>query len=57
MEKLTGEEDFKGLDEEIDDAVDRLFVENKRGSDKKCFDGISYLLEPSMKPSNSLSLL
>jgi chemotaxis protein histidine kinase CheA len=31
MDKVPGEEDFKGLEEEIEDAVDRLFVENKRG--------------------------
>jgi hypothetical protein len=29
MDKVTEEEDFKGLDEEIDDAVDRLFIDNK----------------------------
>jgi hypothetical protein len=34
MDKVTEEEDFKGLDEEIDDAVDRLFIDNKRGSGK-----------------------
>jgi hypothetical protein len=34
MDKVTEEEDFKGLDEEIDDAVDRLFIDNKRGSVK-----------------------
>ena len=36
MDKVTEEEDFKGLDEEIDDAVDRLFIDNKnkRGTGK-----------------------
>jgi hypothetical protein len=34
MDKVMEEEDFKGLDEEIDDAVDRLFIDNKRGSGK-----------------------
>jgi len=29
MDKVTEEEDFKGLDEEIDDAVNRLFIDNK----------------------------
>jgi hypothetical protein len=30
-DKTMGEEDLKGLEEEIDDAVDRLFVEKKKG--------------------------
>jgi hypothetical protein len=30
MEKTMGEDEFKGLEEEIDSAVDRLFVEKKR---------------------------
>ena len=30
MEKMMEEEELKGLEEEIDDAVDRLFVENRR---------------------------
>lgn len=30
MEKIFGEEDIKGLEKEIDSAVDRLFVEKKR---------------------------
>jgi hypothetical protein len=50
MDKMTGEEDFKGLEEEIDDAVDRLFVENKRGV-AKSFSRESPLPEPSLKPS------
>ena len=40
MDKMMGEEDLKGLEEEIDNAVDRLFVEKKR-------DGAeSFLMEP-----------
>src|SRR4030042_1039494 len=49
MDKLTEEEDFKGLDEEIDNAVDRLFVENKGGMIKST-SVKSPLSEPSMKP-------
>jgi hypothetical protein len=49
MDKMPGEEDFKGLEEEIDDAVDRLFVENKRGG-AKTFSTQSPLLEPSLSP-------
>jgi hypothetical protein len=49
MDKLTEEEDFKGLDEEIDNAVDRLFVENKRGMIKST-SVKSPLSEPSMQP-------
>jgi hypothetical protein len=52
MDKLTGEEDFKGLDEEIDDAVDRLFVENKRGVSKSASIE-SPLPKPPMKPPAS----
>jgi hypothetical protein len=29
MEKLFGEDDFQGLDKEIDAAVERLFVDKK----------------------------
>jgi hypothetical protein len=32
MEKIMEEEELKGLEEEIDDAVNRLFVEKKRGA-------------------------
>jgi hypothetical protein len=32
MDKVIEEQDFQGLDEEIDDAVDRLFIDNKRGA-------------------------
>ena len=61
MDKVTGEEDFKGLDEEIDNAVDRLFVDNKRGV-AKSFSAESPLSEaplkslreePSIKPFTS----
>jgi hypothetical protein len=52
MDKMPGEEDFKGLEEEIDDAVDRLFVDNKRGEAKK-FSMESPLLEPSLSPRSS----
>ena len=45
MDKMMGEEDFKGLEEEIDDAVDRLFVEKKRGVVE------SFLMEsPTIEP-------
>jgi len=49
MDKMMEEEDFKGLEEEIDDAVDRLFVENKRGS-AKASSKESLHLEPSLSP-------
>ena len=49
MDKMTGEEDFKGLEEEIDDAVDRLFVENKRGG-RKTLSTESPHLEPALSP-------
>ena len=32
MEKGMGENEIKGLEEEIDSAVDRLFVEKKGGT-------------------------
>jgi chemotaxis signal transduction protein len=34
MDKLMEEEDLKGLEEEIDNAVDRLFVERKRDGEE-----------------------
>jgi len=49
MDKMPGEEDFKGLEEEIDDAVDRLFVENKRGG-RKTLPTESPHLETSLSP-------
>ncbi len=42
MDKVMEEEDFKGLDEEIDDAVDRLFIDNKN----KRSAGKSFSAEP-----------
>ena len=58
MDKMMGEEDLKGLEEEIDDAVDRLFVEKKRGVADSFLMESPLLesplkspgLEPSMKP-------
>ncbi|MGA2516847.1 MAG: chemotaxis protein CheW [Thermodesulfobacteriota bacterium] len=47
MDKMTEEEEFKGLEEEIDDAVDRLFVENKGGT-AKAFSKEPPPLEPSL---------
>jgi hypothetical protein len=44
----TIEEDLKGLEEEIDDAVDRLFVEKQRGGVENLLMD-SQLLEPSLK--------
>lgn len=49
MDKITEEEEFKGLEEEIDDAVDRLFVENRRGG-RKTLSAESPLVEPSLSP-------
>ncbi len=48
MDKTPGEEDFKGLEEEIDDAVDRLFIENKRGGRKSILTD-----SPGIEPSPS----
>jgi hypothetical protein len=61
MDKVMEEEDFKGLDEEIDDAVDRLFIDNKRGSGKSFSKespalktpSKSIIEEPSIKSSIS----
>ena len=61
MDKVTEEEDFKGLDEEIDDAVDRLFIDNKRGTGKRVSmespalktPEKSFIGEPSIKPPTS----
>ena len=55
MDKITEEEEFKGLEEEIDDAVDRLFVENRGGTAKASSKEPSALkepppLEPSLSP-------
>jgi hypothetical protein len=48
MDKMMGEEDLKGLEEEIDDAVDRLFVEKKRGV-AESFSMKSPPIEPPLK--------
>ena len=48
MDKIIGEEDLKGLEEEIDDAVDRLFVDKKGGITEN-FLMESSLLESSLK--------
>jgi chemotaxis signal transduction protein len=50
MEKLTEEEDLKILEEEIDNAVDRLFVAMKRDPEES-FLMESPLVEPPLKPS------
>src|SRR3972149_4802771 len=50
MEKIIGEEDLKGLEEEIDDAVERLFVD-KKGGITESFLMESSLLESSLKSS------
>jgi len=47
MDKMM-EEDLKGLEEEIDDAVDRLFVEKQRGGAEGLLMD-SQILEPSVK--------
>jgi chemotaxis signal transduction protein len=56
--KMMEEEDLKGLEEEIDDAVDRLFVEKQRGMPESLLMESppaepalkSQVLEPPMKP-------
>ncbi len=50
MDKLMGEEDLKGLEEEIDNAVDRLFVEKKKDQ-AESFMMEFPLGEPPSKPS------
>jgi len=50
MDKMTGEEDLKGLEEEIENAVDRLFVE-KRGGGIESFLMESPAIEPPSKSS------
>jgi chemotaxis signal transduction protein len=47
MDKMM-DEDLKGLEEEIDDAVDRLFVEKQRGGVESLLMD-SQILEPSVK--------
>ncbi len=50
MDKLMEEEDLKGLEEEIDNAVDRLFVERKRSPEESLVME-SPLAEPTLTPS------
>jgi hypothetical protein len=50
MEKGMGENDIKGLEEEIDSAVDRLFVE-KKGGTPESVPKKSPAKEPSKEPS------
>ena len=64
MDKLTEEEDLKGLEEEIDDAVNRLFVEKKRDREEMSMESPPVdtpskpsVLEPSMTPPVPESLL
>ncbi len=45
MDKVFGEDDIKGLEEEIDSAVDRLFVEKKAGPTQT----VSKHAEPAVK--------
>jgi len=56
MDKLMEEEDLKGLEEEIDNAVDRLFVERKKDREES-FLTESPLVEPPLKPSASEPLM
>ncbi|MGZ3605715.1 MAG: hypothetical protein ACXU9P_12260, partial [Thermodesulfobacteriota bacterium] len=51
MDKLMEEEDLKGLEEEIDDAVNRLFVEKKRDREEILME--SPLVDTPSKPSVS----
>lgn len=50
MEKIIGKDDIKGLEEEIDFAVDRLFVEKKR-SVAESLSTEPPIPEPSYEPS------
>ena len=55
MEKGMGENDIKGLEEEIDSAVDRLFVE-KRGGTPESAPKKSPVKEPSYKMEKDIDL-
>jgi hypothetical protein len=55
MEKSIGEDEIKGLEEEIDSAVDRLFVE-KKGELEESVLMESPLLEPSYEIGKTLHL-
>lgn len=61
MEKGMGEDDIKGLEEEIDSAVDRLFVEKKGGisesvSQKSPAKEPPYMKEPSYQMEKDIDL-
>ncbi len=61
MEKGMGENDIKGLEEEIDSAVDRLFVEKKGGISeavpkKSPAKEPSYMKEPSYQMEKDIDL-
>jgi chemotaxis protein histidine kinase CheA len=47
MEKIVGEDDLKGLEEEIDCAVDRLFVDSKNTGAE------TLLMEPTLSESST----
>ena len=50
MEKLFGEDDFQGLDKEIDAAVERLFVDKKKTLAESALGESPVVREPSPKP-------
>jgi len=50
MEKLFGEDDFQGLDKEIDAAVERLFVDKKKTLADAASAEPPVVREPSPKP-------
>ncbi len=51
MDKVMEEEDFKGLDEEIDNAVDRLFIDNKnKRTPGKSLSAEPPISRPPVKP-------
>ncbi len=54
MEKIFGEEDIKGLEEEINSAVDRLFVD-KKGSVIERLSTEPALSEPSIDKKSSMA--
>ena len=54
MEKRVGEEDIKGLEEEIDSAVDRLFVD-KKGSVTERLSTEPALSESSIDKKSSMA--
>ncbi len=50
MEKLFGEDDFQGLDREIDAAVERLFVDKKKSLAENLSTETSAVRKPSAEP-------